>query len=322
MDYLVLIAGLVLLLIGGDLLVRGAVGLAEKLSIPPLIIGLTIVSFGTSAPELFISVKAALNNSGGLAVGNVVGSNIANVLLVLGVPALVQPLVCKEDGIGRNLMVMLGVTLVFMGMMAKGQLNFIDGAILFALLLLYLLSQFQSAASARREVKANGGAAAIVNDYHDDISTVPTTGWVIGLLLVAGLVMLPLGAEFTVSSASNIASSWNVSDEVIGLTVVAIGTSLPELATTLMAVLRNTASVARGNVVGSNIFNIAAIMGITAMVAPLPAGGNIVSIDMWMMLAATILIALLAHFGRTITFRGGLAMSLTYVGYIGFTLLG
>lgn len=322
MDYLILLTGLVLLLVGGDVLVRGAVGLAEKLSIPPLIIGLTIVSFGTSAPELFISLKAALDGAAGLAVGNVVGSNIANVLLVLGVPALYCACVCKEEGIGRNLIVMLGVTVVFMGMMSKGRLEFYDGAILFTLLLLYLYSQFRFAAEARKAARAVASNGDDITDYHDEVENVPSRGWVIAVLLVAGIIMLPLGADFTVTSASNIARSWNVSDEVIGLTVVAIGTSLPELATTLMAVMRGNASVALGNVVGSNIFNIAAIMGITAMVTPLPVGGNILTIDMWMMLATSVLVAILAHYGKTIKFAGGLMMSLAYFGYISFTLFG
>ena len=322
MDYLVLIAGLALLLIGGDVLVRGAVGLAEKLNIPPLIIGLTIVSFGTSAPELFISVGAALDDAGGLAVGNVVGSNIANVLLVLGVPALIYPCACKEDGIGRNLLVLLGITIVFMGMMSKGRLEYYDGAILFGLLILYLYAQFTNATKIRSEFKTSLEVDDNIADYSDEISHVPTRGWVIGLLLLIGIIMLPLGANFTVDSASNIARSWHVSDEVIGLTVVAIGTSLPELATTLMAVFRNNASVALGNVVGSNIFNIAAIMGITALVVPIPVGGSIIQFDMWMMLATTILIALLTHYGKTINFFGGLVMSTTYVSYIAYTLMG
>ncbi len=319
MDYFVLIAGLALLLVGGDVLVRGAVGLAEKLSIPPLIIGLTIVSFGTSAPELFISVKAALEGAAGLAVGNVVGSNIANVLLVLGVPAVIYPCVCKEDGIGRNLLVMLGITIVFMGMMLNGRIEIYDGVILFTLLVLYLYSQFRNATKIRKELKsvANGED---FTDYQSEMDSIPARGWVIGLLLVSGLILLPLGADFVVHSASEIAHSWNVSDEVIGLTVVAIGTSLPELATTLMAVFRKNASVALGNVVGSNIFNIAGIMGITAIIKPLPVGGNIVQIDMWVMLATSLLILLLAHYGKTIKFSGGLIMSLIYCSYIGFTL--
>ncbi len=319
MDYFVLIAGLALLLVGGDLLVRGAVGLAEKLSIPPLIIGLTIVSFGTSAPELFISVKAALEDAAGLAVGNVVGSNIANVLLVLGVPALIYPCICKEDGIGRNLLVMLGITIVFMGMMLNGRIEIYDGAILFTLLVLYLYSQFRNATKIRRELKSATNGEDIA-DYHEEIESIPTRGWVIGVLLVSGLILLPLGADFVVDSASKIARSWDVSDEVIGLTIVAIGTSLPELATTVMAVFRKNASVALGNVVGSNIFNIAGIMGITAIIKPLPVGGNIVQIDMWVMLATSLLILLLAHYGKTIRFSGGLIMSLTYCAYIGFTL--
>jgi cation:H+ antiporter len=321
-NYFVLIAGLALLLVGGDILVRGAVGLAEKLAIPPLIIGLTIVSFGTSAPELFISVNAALEGAGGLAIGNVVGSNIANVLLVLGIPALIYPCICKEDGIGRNLLVLVGITIVFMGMLSKGSLDFYDGAILFTLLLLYLYSQFRNAAKIRKQLKSTATSDNNIADYHDEIESVPTRVRVIAVLIVFGVIMLPLGADLTVSSASHIARSWNVSDEVIGLTVVAIGTSLPELATTLMAVFRNNSSVALGNVVGSNIFNIAAIMGITAMVAPLPVGGHIVQIDMWVMLATTITIALLAHYGKTIKLSGGLAMSAIYCAYIAFTLAG
>ncbi len=192
MDYFVLIAGLALLLGGGDILVRGAVGLAEKLAIPPLIIGLTIVSFGTSAPELFISVKAVLNDAGGLAVGNVVGSNIANVLLVLGVPALIYPCVCKEEGIGRNMLVMLGVTIVFMGMLSKGRLENYDGAILFTLVLLYLYSQFRNAAKIRKKNRTNAASAGNIDkniaDYHDEVESVPTQSWVIGLFLVIGIV--------------------------------------------------------------------------------------------------------------------------------------
>lgn len=295
---------------------RGAVGLAEKLSVPPLIIGLTIVSFGTSAPELFISIKAVLNGASGLAVGNVVGSNIANVLLVLGIPAIIAVCKCHEEGIGRNLLVMLGITVVFMGMLIKGRLEFYDGAILFSLLILYLYSQFRRARQHRKQLQLSDDAAEDLADYSDEVDNVPSKAWKIGLFLVLGLVMLPLGAELTVESASSIARAWNVSEAVIGLTVVAIGTSLPELATTVMAVLRSNASVALGNVVGSNIFNIAAIMGVTALVRPLDVSDNIVSFDMWIMLATSGLIALLAHQEKSITRWGGIAMFAAYCAYI------
>ncbi len=322
-DYLLLLAGLALLLFGGDLLVRGAVGLAEKLLVPPLIVGLTIVSFGTSAPELFISVEAALLGKAGIAVGNIVGSNIANVLLVLGVPALFRSCACGAEGIGKNLIVLLGVTVVFMGMMVKGRLEFYDGAILFALLVLYLFDQFQTAKNKSRSANHNNKIAHGhgVADYHDEVENVPTTNWTIALMLVVGLVLLPLGAKFTVDSASSIASSWHVSNEVIGLTVVAIGTSLPELAASVMAVYRGNTSLALGNVVGSNIFNITAIMGITAMVIPLDVGEQIIRFDMLVMLAAAIGLAVLAYKGKTIGTVGGVIMSGLYAAYIALTLV-
>jgi len=306
-EFLLLIAGLAALLIGGEILVRGSVSIAERLAIPPLIIGLTIVSLGTSAPELFISVQAALSGAGGLAVGNVVGSNIANVLLVLGVPALIHETCCEEDGIGRNIWIMLGITVVFMAMLATGELGFLNGVILLSLLTLFLWDQYQAAQ------KAGPGA---VHDYHDDVPELPTNLLVSIILLVAGMIILPVGAWLTVDAASSIATAWGVSDEVIGLTIVAIGTSLPELAASMMAVIRGNSNVALGNVVGSNIFNIAAIMGITTVIAPISVGNHIIAIDMWIMLASSGLLAWLAwHKGR-ISRRSGMIMTSAFTLYI------
>ena len=288
MSYLMLLAGLAILLAGGDLLVRGAVGIAERFHVPPLIIGLTIVALGTSAPELMISVKAALDNAGGIAIGNVVGSNIANVFLVLAMPALITATVCNEDGIGKNILVMIGMTLVFMGMLANGTLARYDGLILLVLLGLFLYDQYRSAIAHRN--------AAAIASLSDEIPHGPKNLVLVVGLLVAGLVLLPLGADLTVDSATEIARDWGVSEEVIGLTIVAVGTSLPELATSLLAVWRNNASVALGNVVGSNIFNIGAIMGIAAAISPIPVAPRIISIDMWVMLVAAGLVALLAHY--------------------------
>lgn len=308
-DYIFLLAGLAVLLVGGDLLVRGAVGFAEKLSIPPLIIGLTIVSLGTSAPELFVSVKAALDGVGGIAIGNVVGSNIANVLLVLGLPALIHATCCQEKGISRNILVMLGLTVVFMGMMSKGSLERYDGAILLVLLMLFLWEQFRSAKSARSNAAAN-------LDYHDEVPAIPTRMHVVAISLIAGLMMLPFGAKLIVDSATQIAMTWNVPEEIIGLSIIAIGTSLPELAASMMAVMRGNASVALGNIVGSNIFNIAAIMGTTALIKPIGVGSHILQIDMWVMLGVSLLLAALAHYHKTIATAGGLAMVAGYTAYI------
>ncbi len=303
-EILTLIAGLVLLVLGGDILVRGSVSIAEKLLVPPLIIGLTIVSVGTSAPELLISVQAALAGSGGLAIGNVVGSNIANVLLVLGLPALIRATCCREDGIGRNIYIMIGITIVFMAMLAKGSMGMLDGGILLAILALFLWDQY----NAVREVG--------FNDYHDEVPDIPVNPWISVALLVGGMVLLPVGASLTVDSAQSIAGSLGVPDEVIGLTIVAIGTSLPELAASMMAVLRGNSNVALGNVVGSNVFNIAAIMGITSIITPIEVGRHIISFDMWIMLGVSLFLAWLAwHKGR-ISRRSGVIMTSAYTVYM------
>ena len=314
LDYLILIGGLALLVVGGDILVRGAVGLAERLHVPPLIIGLTIVAFGTSAPEMFVSVQAALEGAGGIAIGNVVGSNIANVLLVLSLPSLIRRTDCKEEGNGKNLLVMLGLMVVFMGMMSKGSMQRYDGIILLIILSLFLYDQYRSATDHRRRRQPT-------HDYHEDVENIPTSQFSIWAMLIGGLITLPIGAELTVFGATSIALEWGVSEEVIGLTIVAIGTSLPELATSLIAVWRKSLSVAIGNVVGSNIFNIAAIMGVTAAIIPVPVADRVIYADMWMMLAASLLLVGLAHYNIAIGRRIGLAMFTTYAIYIAGSFL-
>lgn len=308
--YFLLVVGLIILVIGGDILVRGAVSVAEKFSISPLIIGLTIVSLGTSAPELFISVQAALAGSGGLAIGNVVGSNIANILLVLGLPALIAAQGVKEDGIIRNIIVMLVITVVFMGMLATGSMGFLYGLILIALLSLFLWDQYQSAIKSKE-----------VPDYHDEVGAGPSSPMLALVFLVIGLILLPIGAKITVDNAHTIALNWGLSDEVIGLTVVAIGTSLPELAASMMAVIRGNSDLAIGNVVGSNIFNIAAIMGVTLIIAPIEVGSHIINIDMWVMFAVSVLLGVIAYYKDAITRWMGLVMLGLYTSYIAVALL-
>lgn len=317
LDYVYLVAGLAILVVGGDILVRGAVGLAEKLRIPALIIGLTVVAFGTSAPELFISLKAALDGAAGLAIGNVVGSNITNVLLVMGIPALLAPTICDEDGISRNLNMMIGFTLIFMVMLLHDELSRFDGFALLMLLCLYLYSQIRIA----RQKKAQGTEGEEA-DYHDEVSSIPSSNMVIAGLLVVGIVLLPLGAELTVSGARSIAQNWGISDAVIGLTIVALGTSLPELATAVMATLRGNSSLAVGNVVGSNIFNIGSIMGITALVQPMAVDASILRVDIWIMLACALLIAGLAHWKVKLGKFVGIVMTTLYAIYIAIQFAG
>lgn len=309
--YALFALGLIGLLFGGDFLVKGAVGLAQRIGISPLIVGLTIVAFGTSAPELLISLDAALKGSGGLAVGNVVGSNIANVLLVLGVPALISQVDCGQKGAGRTIIFLIGVTILFVFLMSDGELSRLDAGILLALLLVFLVQQGLKARSEANE--------DLVAELEDEVGDVPQEWWRIAAYTLGGLILLPLGARFTVDSAVEIAEAIGVSQEVIGLTIVAIGTSLPELATGVMAARQNESSVAIGNVIGSNFFNIAAIMGVTGLVVPLPVGGHIMQFDVWVMLAVTGLLALVAATNYCIGRWTGAVLSLLYLAYLGVT---
>lgn len=301
-----LLAGLLLLVFSGDFLVKGAVGIAENLGIPPLVIGLTVVAFGTSAPELFISVQAALQGAPGIAVGNAIGSNTANVLLVMGLPALITAVVARQPGLRRNLSAMLVTCLLFLFMISDGLLSRVEGMVLFLGLCLYIWWQVHQAGRIRVAGK----------DYHDDIGEAPHEPGRVAAYLTAGLVGLPLAAQLTVVGASDIARTFGISEAAIGLTIVAIGTSLPELATTLMAAVRRTNAVALGNIVGSNIFNIACIMGVTGMIIPVPIEARILGIDMWVMMAAVSLLAVIGYARLTIGKLAGIAMLLAYAIYI------
>ena len=309
-DLLLLIAGLAILFVGGDILIRGAVGVAERLHVPPLIIGLTIVAMGTSAPELMVSLKAALEGAGGISIGNVIGSNLANVMLVLAVPSLIRPTPCRERGIGRNIAVMVAITIVFMVTMADGMLTRADGIILLVLLGLFLFDQLRTAQKHRRSSRKE------THDHPDEPGKAPEAPWLIAAMLIGGLIALPIGADLTVRGASAIAASLGVPQEVIGLTVVGIGTSLPEVAASLLAVMRNHSSVALGNVVGSNIFNIGLIMGTTATTVPVSVVEHIIRVDMWMMLAAALLIAVFAKMGIFIGRKIAAAMIAVYSAYV------
>lgn len=291
-----LIAGLILLVFAGDYLVKGAVGLAENIGIPPLIIGLTIVAFGTSAPELVISLNSALSGLPDIATGNVIGSNIANVLLVMGLPALLSPLHAQQKGLARNVAIMLAFTLAFMWLISDGLITRLEGAGLFVGLLLFLLVQIVRARSAINDDETDDSP----EDYIGEIGEAPHSTGMIAVFLIGGLIGLPIAAHMTVTGASFIASSFGVSQAVIGLTIVAIGTSLPELATTVSAAMRRETDVALGNIIGSNIFNIAAIMGVTGMVVNIPVAEVLISRDMWVMLAASVALAVIC-FARITT---------------------
>lgn len=307
-----LAAGIVLLVLAGDYLVRGSVGLAEMFGISPLIVGLTIVACGTSAPELLVSIDAALRGSPGIAIGNVVGSNITNVLLVVGLPALIAPVAAKEPGLRRNMLAMLAISLVFMWMIHDQLLTRLEGAVLLLLLVCVTAWQIHTA----RAMKSKKASAEATETLHDEIGEPPHDPLRIALSLFAGIVGLPLGAHLTVEGAVSIAEAFGVSDAVIGLSVVAIGTSLPELATTMMAAFRGSSAVAIGNVVGSNLFNIAGIMGVTAAIVPIDVESRITQIDMWVMLATSIILAILAFARLSAGKAIGVAMLFAFAAYL------
>ncbi|WP_278362216.1 calcium/sodium antiporter [Stutzerimonas kunmingensis] len=286
MTFVYLIAGLVLLVAGAEVLVRGAAKLAAQFGISPLVIGLTVVAFGTSAPETAVSVQAALNGSGDIAIGNVVGSNIANVLLILGMTALVAPLVVSRQLIRLDVPIMIGASLVTFGLAWDGELSRIDGALLFTAVVVYTLFLI---ISSRRE-KAAEVDHEFAKEFGLDEPAKPHAGLINAGLVIAGLVLLVVGSNFLVEGAVALARALGLSELVIGLTVIAIGTSLPELATSIMAAFRGERDIAVGNIVGSNIFNLLCVLGLASLVSPQAIGvsSNALAFDFPVMIAVAV----------------------------------
>ena len=313
MEWLFAGLGLVILLLAGDLMVRGAVNLSLRVGIPALIVSLTIVAFGTSAPELLISVKAIIDGAPGLALGNVVGSNTANILLVLGIPALISRLHTSHCDTRKSYVMMLLVSVGFIAVSFLGPITWIDGLIFLAVLALILGDQAREAMGHRRD-QANG-----ILGEEDDIEGLDPNmpWWKIIVFLVLGLIGLPLGADILVDASLVIAKTFGVSDAVIGLTLVALGTSLPELATTVMAAIRRQADVALGNVIGSNLFNLLAIIGVASLFGPIPVGEEFLAFDLWVMLGASVLLAPFVFVKNLdLTRRWGALLTALYVAYV------
>ncbi|UWQ25494.1 calcium/sodium antiporter [Leisingera aquaemixtae] len=315
MPWLYSALGLVILLLAGDALVRGAVNLSLRLGVPALIVSLTIVAFGTSAPELLIAVSAVHEGADGIAMGNVVGSNTANILLVLGIPALMRALHTSECSTRRNYVFMLGASVLFIGLAFSGTFTVWSGLILLTALAGVLGVAFRDARKHRRNGKGNGCAAdADLEEIEEADPDMPY--WRVGIYLLLGLIGLPLGADLLVDNASIIARLYGISETVIGLTLVAVGTSLPELATTTMAAMRRQADVALGNVIGSNMFNLLAIIGIATFVGPISVDPEFLQFDLWVMLSASLLLIPFVFFKQDITRTWGVILSALYLAYM------
>lgn len=301
-----LVGGLIMLFIGAEGLVRGSSNLAIKIGIAPLVVGLTVVSFGTSAPELVVSLKAAISGNGSISLGNIIGSNIANIALILGVAALIRPLKVHANVIMREIPIMIAISVLLLILLIDGEVGFIDGIILVGGLIIYLVV---NVILARKEKNAEVDAEfkeGLKSKFGIPLSIV---------FIIVGLGLLLFGANLFVQSAVVIAKIFNVSDAIIGLTIVAIGTSLPELITSVVAAYKKEADIAIGNVVGSNIFNILGILGITALVIPISSLG-INYVDLGVMLFTAIILFPLSRTGFSISRFEGAFLLAGYAGYI------
>jgi cation:H+ antiporter len=337
--YLLAAAGLFLLFIGGEFLVRGSVGVARRLGLSEMLIGLTLVGLGTSVPELVTSLQAVSDGAVGVAVGNVVGSNIANVLLIIGVAALITPIITQPRAIARDFMVMIAATAVFILLAYFDAFTRMTGILLVAALLIYIIG---SVIADKRSMAQNGAAAALHADEASALAA-PSNLPVSLLIAIAGMAGVVFGAKLLVENAVIIATRAGVSEAVIGLSLVAIGTSLPELATSVVAALRGKQDVAVGNVIGSNIFNLFGILGVTAIVSPfsvndgdtVPAltgepeawsavldntvGASMLSWgDIGMLVLSVVLLVLFALTGKRVARWEGAVLLAAYISYMAY----
>ncbi len=310
---LLFIAGLVLLTLSGDALVRGAVIVAERFHVPPIIIGLTIISMGTSAPEFFVSIQAALEGAPGLSVGNAIGSNIANALIVLGLPALIAPLYFTTPGMRRSAMFMLGVSVGFVVLASDGMISTTDGVLLLIAMGVYLTLSVMVASQARRQK---------ILDIADEPAAEPKNLTKALAYLLFGFAGLGFGAKLIVEGALSLAAMWGIGETVVGTTIVALGTTLPEIAATLAASFRREAGVAIGNVIGSNVFNILGIIGVTAIIVPLPVTPHLLNFDVWVLLASSAIFAPLVFLRKPIGKAVGTLLTLGYISYLIFSFTG
>lgn len=310
-DLVLVAAGLVLLFVGGEGLVRGSVSIAERLGISKLLIGLVIVGFGTSTPELLVSVNAAIDGVPEIALGNVVGSNIANILLIVGVAALITPVLGWDRTAVRESLVMAGVSVLALVLVQGDVISRFAGIAMLAILGTYLFSSYVME-------KRSRGAKAYSEEADEFADTPISNPWLSLGLVIGGIVALMFGADMLVEGAVNIARDFGVPDAVIGLSLVAIGTSLPELATAIVAALKRHSDVVLGNVIGSNIFNILAILGVTVVIQPIDVSARFSTIDAPLMLGASLLLVALLFAAPKIGRAWGGAMLASYVGYMIF----
>ena len=305
MDYIYLIGGLIVLIVGGEFLVKGATALAQRFRLSPLVIGLTIVSFGTSAPELLVSIMATLDGHSDVAIGNVVGSNISNIGLVLGATVIVRAIHVKPQSILIDWPVMFLVSVLFYAFcLSSFELSMLEGLVFTTGLIAYNFGMIKYAKTQKKE------------DALDEDNTSTSTLGIDLLCLIIGVLALSGGAHFLVEGVVSLAKEWGVSERVISLSLVAFGTSLPELTTSIMAAVKKETELALGNVLGSNIYNILCILGISSLITPIKVNPEVVNWDVFWMLGVALFIYPFMRYARKIGLVAGIILLLTYFVYI------
>jgi cation:H+ antiporter len=320
-SYLFVIAGLVLLFFGGEWLLKGSVSLARRFGLSDLLVSAVIVGFGTSMPEMFVSVGAALKGSPDIALGNIVGSNIANVILIMALCMLIFPVTVKDKAPMRDALMVLFASFILCALSFTGTLMLWQGLLMLSLLVAYIWWSYQQDRKKTAAEKSENSehVAHLEEDTGSDRPLPPLKA---AAYCVVSLAVLVVGARLLVNGATDLARDFGVSEAVIGLTLVAVGTSLPELATGVVAALRKHGDVIIGNILGSNFFNILAILGVTATIAPIPMTGQIVAFDIWVMLAIAVLLIPMMRAGHTIARWQSMAMLTAYCAYVGWLYAG
>lgn len=316
MNFILIAAGFVLLLGGGEALVRGSIALARRFHVSPLVIGVTVVGFGTSAPELVVGVDAALAGASGIIVGNVIGSNLANMMLILGAAAAVRAIDVNPDALRRDGVAVAAATVLFAAVALGGAAGLFQGLLMVAALAGFIAWTLWS------DMRRGDATAARHERSVEQPGRMPAGIWGMAAAIVFGIGFLIVGAELLVAGATALAHAAGVSEEVIGLTLVALGTSLPELATSIVAALRRQADMCLGNVLGSNIFNLLGVTGAAAMVAPIAFHPKILAFDLWALVAVTALMIAVMLTGRRISRIEGAALLVLYATYIAVQFVG
>ena len=307
MDIVWLLIGLALLIVSGDYLVKGAVGIAERFKISPLVIGMTVISFGTSAPELFVSVGAALSGSPDIAIGNVIGSNIANIAMVLAITILIFPMVVERNSKIIDWPMMMMSSILFYVFALNGEINQIEGVIMVTILAVFTILLIRN--SRKLNLKLD-----------DDIDGAPSNFPLTMLFLIGGLIGLKIGADFLLDGAVGIAKSFGMTEKVIGVTIVAFGTSVPELVASGVAAFRKQTDISLGNLIGSNLFNILIVIGITAIITPISVTQSALDFDMLWMLGISLALYPMMFIGKKMgRIHGGILLA-AYISYIAICL--